>query len=541
MKEQIFTKGIAIESDTYYKATEARYDITLEDCTKTDNKTYFSYTIRSSAIHDVAFLLKDLHDVILDFGGATLVFHGRIVPFILDGCKNVRIINCKIDYDRPFYTQAHVLECAKGRMRVRIDEGFTYRVEDGYLYATSETWEKKLNRNDCLLWLYDRTGAKHYGIILALFGAELFPNDNPPLPIHQLLVEENGDDLIFTGDFPENWDENNGNNSLLITHEVRDKCTVTLLDSENVRIENFIIVHGAALGIMAMHCHNLYLDNYSMYQNFEGNGRLVTNNADAVHTFNCSGDFVLRNSYMDGMLDDTVNVHNNYLRIEGIEGNTLACTFPGAGVDILCPLFCVGDRIGVTRGRTVESLAEYTILSVFADEQKNLRYLTLDRVPCEVQVGDVVENLSGQSEILIENCIFGTFRGTKRLQSRKKTVVRNCEFRNRETSLLFTGDTTYWFESGPVEDFLVENCKFYHADRSPRLSFQSEVEFTEKAPYYHRNITVKDCYFDGGRVASLSHVDTFRFENNSSSSEMTIESTASANLLCSDGVTIVEK
>ena len=61
-----------------------------------------------------------------------------------------------------------------------------------------QTWEKKLNRNDCLLWLYDRTGVKHYGIILALFGEEIFPNENPPLPIHRLHVEEDGEDVILS-------------------------------------------------------------------------------------------------------------------------------------------------------------------------------------------------------------------------------------------------------------------------------------------------------------------------------------------------------
>lgn len=534
MKEQIFKKGIAIESNTYYKATEERYDIYLEDCEPTENRTYFSYTIRSELIHRVAFLLKDLENVTLDFGGATLIFHGRIVPFILDGCKNIKIINCKVDYERPFYTQAHVLECAKDRMRIRIDEGFSYRVEDGYLFATSETWEKKLNCNDCLLWLFDRTGVKHYGIILALFGEEIFPNANPPMPIRQLHVAEDGDDLILTGDFPENWDANDGNNSLLITHEVRDKCTVTLLDCENISIENFIIIHGAALGIMAMHSRNLYFNNYSMYMNYEGNGRLVTNNADAIHTFNCSGDFVLRNSYMDGMLDDTVNVHNNYLLIEGIEGNTLACRFPGAGVDVHCPLFCAKDTIGVTRGRTLEKLAEYTILDVAVDEESRLRYLTLDRAPSEVRVGDVIENLTGQAEILIENCIFGTFRGTKRLQSRKKTVVRNCEFRNREVSLLFPGDTTYWFESGPVEDVLVENCRFFHTECAPRLDFRTEVEFTEKENYYHKNITIKDCYFDKGTVAALRHVKNFVFENNTSNGEIKLVAIDCTDVFCDD-------
>ncbi len=63
---------------------------------------------------------------------------------------------------------------------------------------------------------------------------------------------------------------------------------------------------------------------------------------------------------------------------------------------------------------------------------------------------DVVENLTANPEVLIENCTFGRFRGTMRLQSRGKTVICGCMFRNKELSLLFSGDTTYWFKSGPV-------------------------------------------------------------------------------------------
>ena len=160
MTEKIFTKGITIESNTYYKATEKRYDIYLEDCVKSYNEEYFSYTTKRAGEHIVGFLLKDLKNVTLDFQDATIVFHGRITPFILDNCENVKLINFKVDYDRPFYTQAHVYECDSKRMKIKIDDGFDYRLEDGYLYAVSETWEKKLNQNDCLLWMFDRTGVK---------------------------------------------------------------------------------------------------------------------------------------------------------------------------------------------------------------------------------------------------------------------------------------------------------------------------------------------------------------------------------------------
>ena len=524
MQEKIYKKGIEIESNTLYRAIEKRYDFYLEDVVISDNKEYFSRTtVSEDGIHRVAFLLKDLKNVVLDFGGATLVFHGRIVPFVLDGCENVILKNFKVDYDRPFYTQARVLECDSQHMKIRIDDGFDYRVEDGYLYAVSDTWEKRLNQNDCLLWLFDRTGVKEYGIILALFGPETFPSDNPPMPIGQIFVEEEDENLILKGEFPDNWDYNNGNNSLIFTHEVRDKNAITLVGCKDIYIENFILIHGASFAIMAMRTANVYIDNFSMYMDYEGNKRLVTSNADAIHFCNCSGKFVLKNSYMDGLLDDTVNIHSNYLVVKEVRGKQLVLESKAVGLDIHCKFFVDGDRGAIYRQRTQELKGYYTVLKTEIDEEKKLYLYEFDREMEGVEAGDVIENMSSQPEILLENCVFGRFRGTMRLQSRSKTVVRNCEFRNQDASIIFTGDTTYWFESGPVNDFTVENCKFYHTKCSPRLSFWGEVDYTEKEKYYHKNITVKNCYFDGGTVAVLRHVDNFIFTGNASNCPMKIE------------------
>ena len=535
--EKIFNKGIKFESNTCYNATESRYDIYLDDCSYTDNPLYFSYMPRLKEAMPVGFLLKDLENVTLDFQDATIVFHGRIVPFIIDNCKNVKLVNFKVDYDRPFYTQAHVLECDSKRMKVRIDDGFDYRLDDeGFLYAVSETWENKLNHDDCLLQLFDRTGCKDYPIILSLFGPEIFPGENPPLPIGRIDVEKDGDCLVFNGNFPESWDANDGNNSLLITHEIRDKCTVIVVNSEDLHIENFILIHGAAYAIMGMNSKNLYIDNFSMYTNYEGNGRLVTNNADGIHLFNCKGEFVFKNSHMEGLLDDTVNIHNNYIQIVEAEGTQLVCRFVGKAVNLYCPLFVKDDKIAVYRGRTQEKKDECVITDVKLDKETNSFIFTLDKELNGVEQGDIIENLSGHPTILIENCEFGRFRGTMRLQSREKTVLRNCKFNNMGESIIFTGDTTYWYESGPVNDFLIENCSFPYTHCGPRIRFFGEVEFTEKENYYHKNITVRNCRFAPGWVAVLNHVDNFVFEGNTCDGEMMIHAPCCGKVVCDDNV-----
>ena len=108
--EKKYTKGIVIESGNTYTADLPRYDFRPEDCVVTNEPEYRAPSSAAKYPLTAAFILKDLKDVTLDFGGAELVFHGKIVPFILDGCENVTIRNCTIDYDRPFYTEAHILD-----------------------------------------------------------------------------------------------------------------------------------------------------------------------------------------------------------------------------------------------------------------------------------------------------------------------------------------------------------------------------------------------------------------------------------------------
>lgn len=525
-----YQKNMKIESGKEYRFEDERLDIFLSDTIRSYDKEYTSQTSRAGDFLDIGFLLKDLKNTTLDFGGATIVFHGRIAPFVLDNCENVTIKNVKIDYDRPFYTQAHVLACEKDKITVKIDDGFDYYIKDGYFYAKGDGWEKNLNKNDCLFWLFDRECKKHYGIMLGLFGEQIFPNENPPMPINKVLIEQKNDLLVLRGDFPSEWEFNDGNNSLIFTHEVRDKSTVTLVGCKNIKIENFILIHGAAMGITGMRSENIYLDNYSMYRDYNGNGRLVTCNADGVHLFNCWGDFVLKNSYMDGLLDDTVNVHNNYLVVEKAEGKKLYLCNKGAGFTLDLQVFCKGQTVGIFKGRTQEKIGEYLIKHIKVDKESKLYIFETDKPLVGVKKGDTAENLTAQARITVENCEFGNFRGTMRLQSRNATVVRNCKFKNESTSILFTGDTTYWYESSPVNDLTIENCIFRNTKYGARISWNCGIEFTEKAKYYHKCITVKNCYFDSGTVAVLDHVDGFRFINNRSDGEIKIKYTDSRNV-----------
>ena len=506
---------MSFESNKEYIAQDKVMDVYRENTFFCDNKEVRDQFHISETLYPVGFLLENIENTVLDFNNAAVIFHGRIVPFVLINCKNVTIKNLKIDYDRPFYTQADVLAVGDNKMEIKISDGFDYEIKNGYLYAKSETWEKNLNRKDCLLWLYDKSHKKDYPIMLGLFGEEIFPKDNPPLPIRQLKIEENCGKQLISGDFPAEWDYNDGNNALLITHEIRDKNTITIVGGSDISVENCIIIHGAAMGLVGMHVKNIKVKNFSMYRDYEGNGRMVTNNADAIHCFNCYGKIGIEDCYMEGLLDDTVNIHSNYFSVKEINGKILTMYSKSVEYSANSIWFCNGDTVAVYRGRTLEKVAELKITDIKIDEENKVQYFTVCGDTSKIAPDDTVENISAQPEIYIKNCTFGEFRGTMRLQSRNKTVVEDCIFANKITSLLFTGDTTYWYESGPVNDLTVRRCIFRNSGEAPRIDVCGEVEFTEKEQYYHKNIVVEDCTFeDCENIAMLRRVDNFTARNN---------------------------
>jgi hypothetical protein len=123
--------------------------------------------------------------------------------------------------------------------------------------------------------------------------------------------------------------------------------------------------------------------------------------------------------------------------------------------------------------------------------------------------GDMIECLSANCNVTIEDCVFGQANTHLRLQTRGKFVIRNCE---TELPFLLTGDATYWFESGPITDLTVENCRFI-GERA-RISIASEVATTEAAPYYHRNVKILNNVFDCDVPLKAREADGIVFRGN---------------------------
>lgn len=190
-----FSLSTPIQSNSHYFATQPRYDIHLSDATAIPSPDSDSYTATDGVhmtIH-AGLVLKDLENITLDFQGATLFFHGRIQPFILDHCKNITIQNVTVQFDRSFYTECEILDLQEDHFRLRIDrEKYPYRVKDGRMTVFCDTWENdRLDQDIMFFQSFDKSTREGRGLMIGIIGPNVsWPANAAAIPTPYVAEED---------------------------------------------------------------------------------------------------------------------------------------------------------------------------------------------------------------------------------------------------------------------------------------------------------------------------------------------------------------
>ena len=497
----------AWRSGTAYRADAARYDIWEKDVVTVEDARYKH--LGYEAPLRTAFFLKGLKDVTLDFGGATLVLHGKFQPFLLDCCTNVCIRNVKVLHSRSPFTEGDVVEVMENGFKMRIDrKTFPYEVKDGDIVFMGDTWQNRDSPSSSFLQFFD--GATRCGVelMLAAVGRHAKVDESRPWAKDtlRLEVEEEDDLLVLKGMKPcrkfkairPGW-------RAVMAHEERSLSNCMMVECRDMSLVNYRVMNGFGMGIFPFRCHNVLLDGVKFTHDRESPG-FASNCADAIHAFACSGDFVIRDSVVEGMIDDALNIHSNFYTVDSAEGDRIVADTrlePFSST----PLFLPGDRIRVYRGLTLDALDDYRIVAV-RPIGKHLVEFTLDHAVPPDAKGSAIENLVTQCRIRISNCRFGKSNTHLRFQTRGEILVENCV---SEQPFMLTGDMNYWFESSPCEKVTFRNVRFL-TDKG-RLRVQPKFLDTESSPYYHGDILFVGCTFEAEDVGSCEYARSLTFRN----------------------------
>ena len=263
--------------------------------------------------------------------------------------------------------------------------------------------------------------------------------------------------------------------------------------SKNILLEGVAVHHALGMGYLFDRSENITIKKSGVYLS-KGSNRVVSSTADATHFCNCKGKILIEDSRFENMLDDGTNVHGTYaevnqvideytLRFELKHFEQLGLIFAGVGDELWFIQSPSNERAVVNKVETVNQINErFTELKF-----KN-------KLPQNLKVGDILENKTWNPTFTMRGCTVQHHRARNlMLKTPLKTVIENNKFSSMMSSIMFRGESYFWFESGAVQNVLIRNNQFTqcayggseHAvlNISPRLGESFDQNAT-----YDRNI-----------------------------------------------------
>ena len=455
----------------------------------------------SNGFKRIAILLKDMENVELDFSGSTLITHGVMTHFALRNCKNVTIRNLTLDNPSTMFLQARViahgdgyvdLEKSVGKDKMYVNRHGALAID--YIESTFTVV--------CAIEYRSDTGELEYNTNDFPFGS----------PLWDMRFEELGDGklrLHGVTRYPPI-----GNVEIFYVYP-RLGCGIFMEDCSDVTVEN-VNVHGClGMGVIAQTCHNVHLNNFNTLRHGD---RYYTANVDATHFVNCTGLVLVENCTFEGQLDDALNIHGMYARVERVEGNEIFIRevhHQSKGIKV----FRGGDRIQFVNPDSLIPYEENVIEQAEYLNQDMIKLVLRNNVS-GVNAGDNVENIDRSADLIFRNNVVRNNRARGMLiATRGKTLIENCYFHTSGSAILFESNGSFWYESGGVQDVTVQNNTF---DRCKYATWGAAViscvprKAVEEGKYFHRAIKINNNEFKTliDYVIQFDNVESISFKGN---------------------------
>ena len=471
------------------------------------NEKYLHISNNDNGMKRILFLLDRMRNFEIDGQGSQFIMNGQMIPIHMEYCENIKLTNFSIDWKKPFYLQGKVVaensstnsfdlkvyeECdyeivaheliftGKAKKATRTWNDWAPKIED------DQTWEQNIDWN---IWYDPQTKAPAFN-----HGASLLRSYNEAKGV-RYHAEEIAPGLVrifdATNVLPKmDW--------VLILHGRKDKDRLSpaihLFHNKNVRLENVNVHQAGGMGLIGERCENVTLVNFNVVLP-PNSGRMVTTTADATHFVNCRGLLSYNKCLFENMLDDAGNFHGIYTKVDGLVDEYTIGVRRMHGQQLGFQFAEVGDSIRLSESKPMQP---YATLKVVEVKNLNEEYMILrfnKKLSDVLRPGSVADNVSWQANVDFRNSIVRRNRARSLLISTQGNVlIENNDFSNcTNFSLLFEGDATYWYESGPVKNVVIRNNHFkdfgLEDGNNQVLRFSPRVTFDSvPSHYYHKNV-----------------------------------------------------
>ena len=478
-----------------------------------------------------------MQDLTIDGQGSTFIFHGRMIPFLIEDSKNITIMNVAVDWAVPFHSEGLIVanDVKNNSFDMELSEEYPYEIRNGQLIFVKEYYEHTLGQSI----LFDPTRNA------IAFNTEVY---TPITATRNSTVQHNLDKIQYKykTDPRSKVEKVRGKEDNLRVEEIKPG-TVRIFNhkqqlppvgmvlvckgdqslnrlapafritaTEGFNAKNVNIHHAGGMGLIAENSSDLILDSFNVTPS---QGRMVSTTADATHFVGCRGKVVLKNCTFNNQLDDATNVHGTYQEVIDILGSNSIGVRMGHAQQQGFIIGRATDTIGLVR--LENSFFPYDHLTLKNTEYINGRYQIIsfnEDLPATLKVGDLIENIQGYPDLLVQNCNISRNRARGLLISNpKNTLIENNYFSTEMEAILIPVESSHWFESGNAANLIIRNNTFQDNQHSGFnrgvIRFVTDDENHNIAFKNIEIINNKFHQFDN-LILEISNVDGLLFQDN---------------------------
>ena len=445
----------------------------------------------------VVFHLDGLKDVAIDGGGSTFVFHGKAFPFVAERCDGVKIGN--------FTSRVHRLPLVEFTIAEKNDAGILCRFAEGSAPCGAADGNLFFDLDEGRFDSRERVISVHAldSCQIQYIATPDCRQDKDALAstFYSVAAEDRGVGAVFFRYIEDPHPKNAGKCSFqageplcLLLASDRDRSLMSFAGCRDVEVADVDVRSGVAMGVVAEMCENVRILRYNVRPD---EGANVSLTADAIFLVDTKGRIEIAECEICRGLDDVMNIHGNYLRLESADGRRCELAVQRPNYAGFFPVR-VGEKVEFSRGRWPgKEILGRAVVAEFPEPGRDAERaeIVFDRDIPEAWAGCDVANVSHTPAVWIHDNFFHDFLNI-RLSAFADILFERSRLRNGNSAIYRDDLTGYWGECGPAHTLVV---------RDNDIEDMRDACFDFRVPFAGRAV------IDGNRLAGHGAGDPFRF------------------------------
>ncbi|MFD0960818.1 alpha-1,3-galactosidase-related protein [Paenibacillus chungangensis] len=471
-----------------------RYDVFSEEATRAPY--YVSNTASEEEHPDpvktIGILLRGMNQFRIEGNGSLLVFHGRMTPIVLDGCREGEICNLSIDFARPTISEMQITAVGDRYWDVVVHPDSHYELADGALHWIGEGWSHRSGPAQ----EYDPASNRTWRV------------PNPVTTAERIEELQPGKLRLWFRDEAATHTE--VGRVFQMRDGIRDQVGALIVGCRDIAFRDMWMRYMHGLGIVGQFSENLTFERLKLAPD-PSSGRTAAAFADFFHLSGVKGKVSVTDSHFVGAHDDAINIHGTHLRIVGSDGERRIRVRFMHPQSYGFQAFHTGDEIEFIHADTLRSYAARSVVAVRVLSLREIE-LELDAPAPATKEGDVVENATWTPEVDISGNSFSRIptRGVLLTTRRPALIAHNRFEKMTMSAVLIADDASSWYESGMVRHVQIMRNRFMDCGSAsaPVILIHPENTVWSADQPVHQQIIIRSNRFEDGSAPLLAAKST---------------------------------